>query len=416
MQQAKPYEIPKSLIWDAYKKVNSNKGSAGIDGLMLHEFNQTRDKRLYKLWNRMSSGSYMPSPVKQVDIPKSDGGIRTLGIPTVDDRIAQTVVKTVIEPRLETLFSDNSFGYRPNRSAHDAIRQARKNCWRYDWVIDLDIKSFFDEIEHELMMKAVKHHVKERWILLYIERWLTVPSVDQQDNLKLKERGTPQGGVISPLLANLFLHYVFDNWMETNTNNIPFERFADDIVCHCASEKQAKWLMKSLNKRFNECGLTLHPHKSKLVYCKDNKRTKEHPITSFDFLGYTFQRRAVRTKTGELFIGFNPAMSRKSAKAIRNRVRSWKLGHRTTQSIEEIATLINPIVRGWIYYFGQFHGSKLHPLLNWLNTKIASWATKKFKRLGNSVKAGKQWLVRCMEKRPQMFIHWTTLYVRARYG
>jgi RNA-directed DNA polymerase len=234
VDKARPFNISKREVWLAYKRVRENRGAAGVDDQTIAEFEKDLSNNLYRLWNRMSSGSYMPPPVRRVDIPKGDGReTRSLGIPTVSDRIAQMVVKRYLEPVLEPVFHDDSFGYRPGRSAHDALAAARQRCWRFDWVLDLDIKGFFDNIDWELLMRAVRRHTDCAWVLLYIERWLKAPVSMLDGTLVSREKGTPQGAVVSPILANLFLHYAFDRWMKENNLDIPFERYADDAICHC---------------------------------------------------------------------------------------------------------------------------------------------------------------------------------------
>ncbi|KIX38063.1 hypothetical protein SY87_32710, partial [Burkholderia pseudomallei] len=291
MTRAKPFAIQKRDVWEAFKRVKANHGAAGGDGQSIEAFEAKLSANLYKLWNRMSSGSYMPPPVRRVDIPKAGGGTRPLGIPTVADRIAQEVVRRYLEPILEPVFHADSYGYRPGRSAIDAIRTARERCWRSDWVLDIDIKGFFDNIDHELLLKAIRRHTDCVWAVLYIERWLKAPAMLDDGELVARDRGTPQGGVISPLLANLFLHYAFDVWIGRAMPGVSFERYADDIICHCRTERQAKALWARLDERLRSCGLALHPQKTKLVYCKDTNRKGEYPCVSFDFLGYTFRPR-----------------------------------------------------------------------------------------------------------------------------
>src|SRR5699024_2124285 len=349
-------------VVEGFRRVRSRKGSPGYDGQSIADFEGDLRNNLYKLWNRMSSGSYMAPPVLSVKIPKSDGGERPLGIPTVADRVAQMVVKQALEPELERHFHADSYGYRPNKSALDAVATTRQRCWRYAWVVDLDIKGFFDNIDHELLMQAVRHHTQERWVCLYIERCLKADLILEDGTRIPRERGTPQGGVISPLLANLFLHYVFDCWLSRNWPDVPFARYADDAVCHCRSEEQAQQLMQSLNERFEACGLCLHPEKTQIVYCKGANRTGTYPQTSFDFLGYTFRPRPTRTRHGTLFVGFNPAVSRKALKAMNMRIRSWQLHRRTQHTLESLAAAINPVVRGWLAYYGRFSRAELYVL------------------------------------------------------
>jgi len=325
VDRAKPFDIPKRDVWEAYKRVRANQGAAGVDGQTIADFEADLSNNLYKLWNRLSSGSYMPPPVRRVDIPKSDGRVRSLGVPTVADRVAQMVVKRYLEPLVEPCFHQDSYGYRPGKSALEAVGVARQRCWRYDWVLDLDIKAFFDSIETDLLMRAVRRHTTCAWVLLYIERWLKAPVQTADGSLVVRERGTPQGGVISPLLANLFLHYGFDMWMRRNHPDIPFERYADDAICHCSSADQARELRASLEARLAECGLTLHPEKTKIVFCKDDDRRGDYPDHTFDFLGYRFRPRLARRRRGVFGVSFSPAASDKALKAIRQTVRTWTM-------------------------------------------------------------------------------------------
>jgi RNA-directed DNA polymerase len=364
LTQAKPFPITKRQVWEAYKRVKANHGGAGVDGQSLGEFAEDLEDNLYKLWNRLASGSYLPPPVRRVEIPKAGGGVRPLGIPTVADRIAQTVLKHALEPELERYFHPDSYGYRPDKSAHQAIGAARQRCWQCDWVVDLDIKGFFDTIDHDRLMRAVRHHTTEPWVLLYTERWLKAPVQRPDGTLQERDRGTPQGGVASPLLANLFLHYVFDAWMQRHYPHIPFERSADDGLCHCRTLEEAEDLKVALERRFAECRLELHPEKTKIVYCKDDDRRLEYPCTSFDFLGYTFRPRRSKNRWGNYFINFSPAISNRAAKAIRHEIRRWKLPLRSDKDLEDLARMFNTVIRGWINYYGAFYTSALYPTLS----------------------------------------------------
>lgn len=406
MDKAKPFEIPKREVWEACKSVRANRGAAGVDGQSIAEFEVDLEDNLYKLWNRLSSGSYFPPPVRRVDIPKGDGKTRSLGIPTVADRIAQTVVKRYLEPLVEPIFHEDSYGYRPGKSALDAVGVARKRCWRHDWVLDLDIKSFFDSIDGDLLMRAVRRHTDCRWALLYIERWLKAPMQMADGNLVERERGTPQGGVISPLLANLFLHYAFDLWMVRNYPDIPFERYADDVICHCRSQAQTQALREALEKRFAECGLVLHPEKTKIVYCKDDNRPGDYPDHSFDFLGYTFRPRLVKRREGKFGVGFTPAVSNKALAKIRQTIRGWALQRHSQWSLEGIAREINPVIRGWINYYGRFNRSALASALKHINATLAWWAYRKFKSLHRSRTQTCRWLGRLIARQPDLFAHW----------
>jgi group II intron reverse transcriptase/maturase len=410
LKQAKPFCVSKREVWEAYKRVRANKGCAGVDGQSIEEFETDMENNLYKLWNRMSSGSYFPKPVLRVEIPKADGGKRPLGIPTFADRVAQQVVKQRLEPELEKHFHPDSYGYRPGKSALDAVGKARKNCWKYDWVLDLDIKGFFGNIDHDLLMKAVRWHTDVKWVLLYIERWLKAPIYMLDGSLIHPQKGTPQGGVASPLLANLFLHYAFDKWMERENPTIPFERYADDCACHCRSQSQAEELKEKLKERMNEVGLELHPEKTKIVYCKDADRRGEFPCTSFDFLGYTFRPRRSKNRWGKHFINFTPAISSKAAKAIRRTSRSWQWPKRSNLDLEDLARLSNPAIRGWINYYGRFYKSELYPTLRCLDRRLVMWATRKYKRFRGHRRKAKHWLDRIARREPDLFAHWRLLY------
>ena len=351
MGSAKPFSISKRDVWDAYKRVKANRGAAGVDGQSIAEFEEHLSANLYKLWNRLASGTYFPPPVRRVEIPKGDGRTRPLGIPTVADRIAQMVVTRFLQPILEPQFHADSYGYRPGKSAKDALGVARQRCWSYDWVLDLDIKAFFETIDHELLMRAVRRHTTCRWALLYIQRWLSAPTQLADGSLIERTQGTPQGGVASPLLANLYLHYAFDCWMKREYPSIPYERYADDIICHCRSEAQARHLKESIERRLAVCRLELNPQKTKIAYCKDANRQGTYPIVQFDFLGYSFQPRLVKSTAGEFFVGFNPAISPKSAKTIRQAMRSWRFHRHSDLTLEEIARRVNPVLRGWLAYY-----------------------------------------------------------------
>lgn len=399
------YEISKQIVWEAYERVKENKGAAGVDNRSLTDFEKDLKDNLYKIWNRMSSGSYMPPPVRMVEIPKSDGKIRRLGIPTVADRVAQMVAKLYFEPLIEPYFHEDSYGYRPNKSAHDAIGKAKARSWEYDWVIDLDIKGFFDNLSHDLVMRAVEKHTECKWLRLYTKRWLTASTVLPNGQIQERTIGTPQGGVISPLLANLFLHYAFDEWMKKVNPNNPFERYADDIVVHCKTLPEAESLKKAIEERLKECHLELNQEKTQIVYCKDDNRGGNFPQYKFDFLGYTFQPRGAKNRKGNFFTSFLPAISDRAENTIRQTVRDWNLLQRSGMTLEKIAEEYNPAIRGWLSYYGKFYKSALTPLFQWLNRKIALWAMRKYKRMGGIHKAI-SWLERIAAKQPLMFAHW----------
>lgn len=400
------YSISKQVVSDAYKKVKANGGAPGADKVTMAEFEERLEDNLYKIWNRMSSGSYMAPSVRMVEIPKSDGKIRRLGIPTIADRVAQMVAKIYLEPQLEPHFHPDSYGYRPGKSAHDAIGMARKRCWRYDWAIDLDIKGFFDNLDHELVMKAVEKHTELKWLHLYIKRWLKAPMQTDEGQMEERTKGTPQGGVISPLLANLFLHYAFDEWMKRENPNNPFERYADDIIVHCRTQTEAESLKQAIEERLRQCKLELHPEKTKIVYCKSDDRPGSYPTIEFDFLGYGFKPRAAKSRRGRIFTGFLPAVSTKAMKAMRKTIRSWQNEFLSGESLEAIAKRKNPIITGWLNYYGRFYRSALIPLMEYLNKRIVRWMIRKHKRLKRSLKRGVAWLTRIMRKDCHIFVHW----------
>ena len=406
MSKAKPFSISKQEVYAAYKQVKANKGAAGVDGQSIADFEKEPGNNLYKLWNRMSSGCYFPPPVRRVEIPKDGGKKRPLGIPTVADRIGQMVVKNRLEPELERHFDPDSYGYRPGKSAVEAVGVARERCWRYDWVLDLDISAFFDTIDHGLLLKALRHRTECRWILLYVERWLTAPVQLPDGTLQEREKGTPQGGVISPLLANLFLHYAFDRWMRRQYPQVPFERYADDAICHLRTEEQARQLRDALQERFEQCGLKLHPEKTKIVYCRDGRRRGRYLHEKFDFLGFTFRARLSRTKKGYLFVGFNPAVSKKAVLKINRQIRSWKLHEYNNKSLEELARWCNPVVRGWFNYYGSYRKSELYDVARQLDLHLAKWVEWKYKGLKGRTGRAIRWLRGIKRRQPNLFVHW----------
>lgn len=411
--ETKSIPISKAMVWQAYKRVRANKGSAGIDTVSIEQFDENLSKNLYKLWNRMASGSYFPPAVKEVEIPKKDGKVRKLGIPTISDRIGQMVVKMYLEPRLEAIFHPNSFGYRPNKSAHQALEQVRKNCWKTDWVIDLDIKGFFDNIDHSKMMLAIEKHVPEKWARLYIARWLACPVMTKSGILVLNRgKGTPQGGVISPLLANLFLHYGLDQWLERTDNTVAFTRYADDVIVNCKSQQHAEQILEAIKSRMQQIGLELHPEKTKIVYCKDYRRKGTYPQVKFDFLGYSYQPRTSKSnKTKGMYLGYDCGISISSRKRIADKLEELKVERMTSNSIVGIATLINPLIRGWINYYGKFRRSLLHKVFKLLNKRLVRWARKRYKRYKTSINRAYKWFERVKEQYPNLFYHWQMGYV-----
>ena len=409
MTEAKPYSISKHLVQEAWRLVRANRGAAGVDGESLAMFEKDLKGNLYKVWNRMSSGSYFPSPVRLVEIPKGDGKFRPLGIPTVADRVAQTVAKMVLEPMVEPVFHPDSYGYRANKSALDAVGQARKRCLEMDWVIDLDIRDFFGSLDHELMMKALRHRTEVQWIHLYAERWLQAPLQREDGTLEARASGTPQGGVISPLLANLYMHYAFDEWMRRNFPQVPFERYADDVVIHCASQQQAGFVVEAVRHRLKDCKLELHPEKTRVVYCKDDRRRGGYSAYKFDFLGYTFRPRTSRMRGRRPFVGFLPAISNKAANRIRETVRDWRRrAWGTSLTLADVAERLNPAVRGWVAYYGRFYRSKcLDVLGHYLTESLVRWAMRKYKRFRRRWGKAYCWLGAVASSNSNLFYHWS---------
>jgi RNA-directed DNA polymerase len=417
MSETKPFSISKQWVFEAYRKVRSNRGSGGVDGISLAEFDKDYKNYLYKLWNQMSSGSYIPPPVKLMEIPKKGGGLRPLGIPTIADRIGQTVVKELLEPVLEPLFHEDSYGYRLGKSAVGAVAKAKERCWKHSWVIDLDIKGFFDNIPHDLLMKAVRKHCDCKWMLLYIERWLVAPLQLADGTVVARTKGVPQGSVIGPMLANLYLHYCMDMWLSIRYSCCPFERYADDAIIHCRTEKEGLRIMKALEERLRECGLEMHPEKTKLVYCKDSNRRGDYPDVSFDFLGYTFMpREAQHTGRKETFTSWLPGVSKKAMKSMNEKMHDWSVLQQTGNTIQEVAAKINPVLRGWINYYGKFYKTKLKQFMHNVNVKLASWARRKYKNLRASELKAIRWLYGISVRRPSLFAHWSLLGSKPTFG
>jgi RNA-directed DNA polymerase len=403
----KSFDISKREVWEAYLKVKANKGAPGVDGCTLEDFEKDLKRNLYKIWNRMSSGTYFPPPVRAVEIPKPHGnGTRTLGVPTVADRIAQTVVARHLEQRVEPLFHPDSYGFRPGRSQLDAVAACRQRCWKKDWVVDLDIQKFFDSVPWDLMVKAVEAHTDARWALLYVTRWLAAPLQYSDGSLVERNRGTPQGSAVSPVLANLFLHYAFDAWMARRFPDVAFERYVDDVVVHCVTERQARMLVEAIGERMVEVGLRLHPDKTRVVYCKGGKRrTQDYPITSFTFLGFTFRARGALDRNGKMFTSFLPAVSKDAQKRMSSEVRSWRIHLRTGHTFAELAREFNPVVRGWMQYYGAFYKTALYPLLRRINYYLMRWVRKKYRKVRTFKKFHKRWK-QVTAAWPNLFAHW----------
>lgn len=410
-KKSRPYPITKDQVWEAYKLVKQKGESAGVDGITTNDVDANVSKHLYPVWNRLSSGSYFAPAVRRAEITKDDGSKRPLGVPTICDRVAQTVIAQELVHIVESHFDDSSYGYRPNKSAHDAVESARKNCWNYAWVIDMDIKGFFDNIDHGLMIRALRYFTDEKHIILYAKRWLKTP-IQLKDGSLIEntEKGTPQGGVISPVLANIFLHIVFDCWMGKHYPDCPFERYADDMIVHVKNEVYARKILKALRERFEACKLELHPEKTKLVYCDRKKRRKRKAVKhkSFDFLGFTFRPRKVLTKHGNLMYGFSPAISRKRIKRIVTTCRKLRFHKWTHMDIHQVSAELGPKIRGWLNYYGKFHLSEMKSAFLHLNRRLAKWAFNKYKRFKRrkTVYYALKWLRELAKKFPYLFLHW----------
>jgi len=402
----KSFEISKRAVWEAWLRVKANKGAAGVDEQSIAEFERNLEGNLYRLWNRLSSGSYFPPPVRAVEIPKRDGSSRMLGVPTVADRIAQTVVRSYLEPEVEPVFHPGSYGYRPGRSALDAVGVCRERCWRSDWVLDMDIQSFFDSVPWQLVLKAVARHTDQRWILLYVERWLKAPLQLEDGTLVERERGTPQGSAISPLLANMFLHYAFDAWMARHYPTVRFERYCDDVIVHARSEREARRLRDAIAKRLAECGLELNESKTRIVYCQDDDRRGSHEYTSFDYLGYTFRPRLSKNRFGKHFLNFSPAVSGEASKRMRREMRRWGVARRSDKTLTDLALMFNTTLQGWINYYGRFYKSMLYPVFRHLNETLVRWAMRKYKRLRRHRTRARRFIADVSRRQPGLFAHW----------
>ena len=410
MLEGKSQEVPKRLVWEAWLKVKKNGGAAGADGVTIGQFEEKLKDNLYRLWNRMSSGSYFPGPVRAVEIPKK-GGKRVLGIPNVVDRVAQTVAVLALEPAVEKVFHEDSYGYRPGRSPIDAVAACRKRCWEKNWVVDLDVKAFFDSVTWHLALKAVGRHTDQKWVLLYVERWLKAPMLMPDGTLAERTQGTPQGGPISPLLANIYLHYGFDSWMAREYPGCRFERFADDAVIHCVTERQAFEVRDAVGRRFADIGLSLHPGKTKIVYCKDGKRRWKYPVTTFTFCGYAFRpRKAFDKAKGRAITGFLPAAAPDKITGMSQRVASWKMHRRTNLTLNDIAKEVNPVLSGWLTYFTVFYPSMVIPLCKRIDRCLMRWARNKYERLKRSDKRAREWLRGVRQREPRLFAHWELRY------
>jgi len=406
VKEGQSYGISQHQVQEAYKRVKANQGAAGIDGVTFSEYEKDLKNNLYKLWNRMASGSYFPKAVKGVEIPKKNGKMRLLGVPTITDRVAQMVVRMNFEPLVEPIFCDNSYGYRPNRSALDAVGVTRERCWKMPWVLEFDIKGLFDNIDHELMMQVVRKHTDSKWMILYIERFLKADMVMPDGTVNQRTSGTPQGGVISPVLANLYMHYAFDRWMVTQNLNNPWARYADDGVVHCQTKEEAENLLIRLKSRLATCKLEVHPDKTRIVYCRSDNNTERHEHESFDFLGYTFRCRVTKTKAGKFFNAFTPAVSKSAAQEFREKMRGCRYRGRM-MTPDDLAKLMNPIIRGWANYFSRYCPSEARKkALDYVNILLVKWARKRYERVSGSCGKAFRWIVEVAKVRPNLFYHW----------
>ena len=405
-EKTKSFAVSKQMVYNSYLKVCEKKGGAGIDKETIDMFNKDLSGNLYKIWNRMSSGSYFPPAVRTVLISKKQGGKRPLGIPAVSDRIAQGVVKDFLEPILEPLFHVSSFGYRAGRSAHDALAQCQHNCIHHSWVVDLDIKGFFDNISHEWMMRMLNHHTQEKWVLLYAERWLKAGIEQADGSIAVRQKGTPQGGVASPLFANLYLHHAFDMWMSKHFASNPFERYADDIIVHCNSKEEAEQLLSSIRERLSGFELELHPEKTKLVYCKNYLRKEQHEHNSFTFLSYSFQPRSKPNTFGKhnKFMVFNAAICQTAKTFIRERIRAVFNPRNTLVSLERVAVKLNPKIRGWLNYYSRFNPRVAGNVFLYLNKLIRRWIEEKYRL--RSKKAIVNKYESYVQSNTGLFVHW----------
>ena len=389
----------------AYQKVRKGGKAVGIDQQSWADFDKEPERNLYVIWNRLASGSYHPQPVREVEIPKKDGSKRKLGIPTLRDRIAQQVVKDYMEKRIDKLFHENSYGYRPLKSAHQAIEQVRQNTFGFDWVLDMDISKFFDEVDHDLTLKAVSHVIEEKWVLMYVERWLKMPVQKQDGTVEPKQgKGTPQGGVISPLLANLYLHFAMDKWLSNHYPTVRFVRYADYVVIHCSTHQQAEQVKEALINRLAEVKLKVNESKTHIAYCKDYSRKESHEKVKFEFLGFSYQPRARKSKRdGKNFMAFTAEISQTNKKRIIQTIRELGVWRDTRVEIQSIAAQLNAKLRGWINYYGLYSKRSLRIALVKVEERLVKWLKKKHKA-GTRKARAKLKVIR--RENPELFYHW----------
>ena len=408
---ARTVPIEFKQVVDAYQKVKRGGKAAGIDGESWKDFDKKLQDNLYVIWNRLASGSYYPSAVREVEILKKDGKPRKLGIPTLRDRIAQEVVRKYMEQHIDQHFHTNSYGYRPLKSAKQAIEAVRKNCKERDWVIDLDISKFFDEIRHELMLKAVEHLIEEKWVSMYVKRWLEMKIVNKAGEERARGGiGTPQGGVISPLLANLYLHYALDKWLEKNHSENDFVRYADDMVIHCKSKEEAESLLQAIKARLSAVALRLNEQKTRIVYCKDYRRTESHKEEQFGFLGFSYRARKSQSKHNrhKSYMAFTAEISKDNQKKITAAIKTIVNWQNTEQEISAIAEKLNNRLRGWINYFGLYGKGELRKTMMRLEKRLLKWTKKKYKETATREAIKKLTVIR--KENPRMFYHWEKGY------